>query len=166
MKNSRLNEQILGRREPVIGLRSQVPMICSRLKIFYIVCLALTLVFSSCHTQAKAEKRLTPPKSVKDFRLDDIAKQITENPVRAIHLIKVYELIYGQDSVYPDGADPEVRDRLDSLHEKAIEAIKAAQARAIEEKKWTEAVSYARSLARMGITVPQTGEEQIGRAHV
>ena len=130
-----------------------------RLKTKIIFCLALTALLASCHTQAKAEKRLTPPKSVKDFRLDDISRQITENPARAIHLLRVYEIIYGPDSVYPDGTDPDIRNRLDALHAEAVEALKNAQVKAVEEKRWAEAVSLARSLSQMGINVAHTGGE-------
>jgi len=122
-------------------------------------CLILTALFASCLTQAAAEKKLAPPKSVKDFRLDDIAKQVKEDPARAIQLIEVYGILYGPDSMYPDGTDPEVRARLDTLREEATEGLKAAQAKAIEEKRWTDAASLARSLANLGIDVESTGEE-------
>jgi S1-C subfamily serine protease len=61
--------------------------------------------------------------------------------------------------VYPDGADPEVRRRLNSLREEATQGLKEAQIKAIEEKKWTDAASLARSLARLEIEVESTGEE-------
>ena len=122
-------------------------------------CLILVVLLFACHTQAKAEMRLTPPKSVKDFRLDDITKYVSEDPAKAIHLLEVYEILYGPDSVYPDGADPVVRARLTSLREDAIEGLKAAQIKAIEEKRWNEAASLARSLSCLGISVGSTGEE-------
>jgi len=121
--------------------------------------LALTVFFTSCHTQAAAERKLTPPKSVKDFRLDDISKYVKDDPARAIHLIEVYGILYGPGTVYPDGTDPEVRQRLDSLREEALEGLKASQVKAIEEKRWTDAASLARSLSRMGVDVENTGEE-------
>ena len=113
----------------------------------------------SCHTQAAAERKLAPPKSIQEFRLDDISKQAAEDPARAIHLLEVYEIIYGPEARYPDGTDPEVRSRLDALWEEAIEGLKAAQEKAIQEKKWTDAASLARSLARLEIEVENTGEE-------
>ena len=127
--------------------------------IYFLFCLGFVLALGACHTQAKAERRLTPPKSVQDFRLDDIAKHVEENPVRAIHLIEIYKLLYGPESVFPDGEDPEVKARLETLRNDALEALKAAQIKAIEEKQWREAVSMARSLSRMGITVENSGEE-------
>ena len=118
-----------------------------------------SLVFVSCTTQASAEKKLTPPKSIRDFRLDDISKQIEEDPARAIHLLETYEIIYGELSVYPDGTNPDVKNRLDALRSQAQEALKAAQIKAIEEKNWTKAASLARSLSSMGISSESTGEE-------
>ena len=124
------------------------------------LCVFILVVFlTSCHTQARAERKLTPPKSIKDFRLDDISKQVSEDPARAIHLIETYEILYGSGSVYPDGSDPVVRDRLLSLREDAAEGLKAAQVKAVEEKRWTDAASLARSLSRLGIPVTHTGEE-------
>ena len=128
--------------------------------VFHILLyLSIAALLASCNTQAAAERKLAPPKSVKDFRLDDIAKYVDEDPARAIHLIEVYEILYGPDSVYPDGTDPDVRLRLDTLREEATESLKAAQSKAIEEKRWTDAASLARSLATLGIDVESTGEE-------
>jgi len=122
-------------------------------------CLVLVIVIGACHTQARAEMRLTPPKSVKDFRLDDIAKYVSEDPAKAIHLLEVYEILYGPESVYPDGTDPVVKVRLENLRDDATEGLKAAQIKAIEEKRWNDAASLARSLSCLGISVGSTGEE-------
>ena len=121
--------------------------------------LILAIAFSSCYTQAAAERKLAPPKSVKDFRLDDISKYVTQDPAKAINLIEVYQRLYGPGSVYPDGTDPEVRSRLETMRQEATGGLKAAQAKAVEEKRWTDAASLARSLARLGISVESTGEE-------
>jgi len=122
-------------------------------------CIILALLLASCNTQAAAQRKLTPPKSVKDFRLDDIAKSVNDDPTKAIQLIEVYERLYGPGSVYPDGADPEVRQRLDSLREEATGSLKTAQVKAIQEKRWADAASQARSLSQMGVNVQSTGEE-------
>jgi len=116
-------------------------------------------VLCSCQTQDSAEKRLTPPKSVKDFRLDDISKHVKEDPLKAIHLLEVYKILYGPASVYPYSSDPDVQSKLVSFREEASSGLKAAQAKAMEEKRWTDAASYARSLSRLGIPVENTGEE-------
>ena len=118
-----------------------------------------TAIFSGCHTPARAERNLTPPRSVRDFRLDDIAHHIKEDPVMALHLLEVYEIIYGYNSRIPDTTDPEIRARLDAFRQEAIESLKTAQLNAMSEKRWTDAASLARSLGRLGIDVEHTGEE-------
>ncbi|MDR0496181.1 MAG: trypsin-like peptidase domain-containing protein [Treponema sp.] len=137
--------------------------LCVSVRGFFKRCSALYFIFvvllASCHTQTRAEKKLTPPKSIKDFRLDDISKQVKEDPARAIHLIEVYEILYGPGSVYPDGANPDVRTRLASLREEASEGLRASQVKALEEKRWADAASLARSLSHLGINVESTGEE-------
>jgi S1-C subfamily serine protease len=115
----------------------------------------------SCLTEREAERRLAPPKSVRDFRLADISKYIAEDPARAIHLLEVYEIIYGPGSVYPDGSDPEVRGKLGSLREEALESLKASQEKAVEEKRWPDAASLARSLSRLGFDVESSGEDLV-----
>ena len=131
-----------------------------RLKTIIFPVLALAaFAFASCHTQAAAERRLTPPRSVKDFRLDDISKQVKEDPVQALHLLEIYEIIYGPDSVLPEGTEPDLRNKLDALRAEAVEALKAAQIKAVEEKKWADAASLARSLSRVGVIAENTGEE-------
>jgi len=119
----------------------------------------LSLLLASCQTQSAAERKLAPPKSVKDFRLDDISKHIKDNPAEAIHLLEVYEILYGADSVNPDSADPDVRSRLVAMREQATESLISAQIKAVEEKRWSDATSLARSLASLGIAVESTGEE-------
>ncbi|MCL2129968.1 MAG: trypsin-like peptidase domain-containing protein, partial [Treponema sp.] len=125
--------------------------------LFFIILLLMLL--GSCRTQAAAEKRLVPPKSVKNFRLDDISKYIGEDPAKAIHFIEVYKILYGPGGMYPDGDDPAVTARLENLRNEAEENLKAAQVKAVEEKRWTDAASLARSLAHLGIDVESTGEE-------
>jgi S1-C subfamily serine protease len=117
------------------------------------------LLFTSCHTQTSAEQRLTPPKSVKEIRLDDIARYAREDPVRAIHLIEVYRVIYGPGTVYPEGELPEVRTALARFSDEAVENMKSGQLKAVEEKRWSDAASLARSLSALGIPVESTGEE-------
>ena len=125
----------------------------------FLFLLLLSVLFGSCQTQTAAARKLTPPKSVKDFRIDDISRQVNDDPAKAVHLLEVYENLYGPLSVYPDGTDPDVRARLDSLRTEAGESLKAAQIKAIEEKRWTDAASLARSLSHLGINVESTGEE-------
>jgi S1-C subfamily serine protease len=130
------------------------------LSVFSVVNFIFLFSFlTSCQTQASAERKLAPPKSIKDFRLDDIDRYVRDDPAMAIHLLEVYEILYGPDSVYPDGTDLEVRNRLAKSREAAIEGLKSAQERAIGEKRWADAASLARSLSRLEIDVTNTGEE-------
>ncbi|MDR0719327.1 MAG: S1C family serine protease [Treponema sp.] len=127
--------------------------------IFFVLPVFIFFTSISCNTQAAAGRRLEPPKSVKDFRLDDIAKHSSEDPSNAIHLIEVYRALYGPGSVYPDGEDPEVKARLRELWEEAAANLKIAQEKAIKEQRWTDAASLARSLSNLDISVESTGEE-------
>ena len=124
-----------------------------------VLSLVLTALLVSCNTQAAAERRLAPPLSIRDIRLNDISRYVEIDPARALHLLEVYDIIYGPHSVFPDGTNPEVRQRLDALREEAKESLKASQINAIEENRWDDAASLARSLSRLGIEVERTGEE-------
>jgi S1-C subfamily serine protease len=120
---------------------------------------SLVLFLTACHTQATAERRLAPPQSIRDFRLNDISSHVREDPARAIHLLEVYEILYGPHSVFPDGNDPDVRARLTALREEATDGLVSAQVKAVEEKRWAEAASLARSLDRLGTNVEYTEDE-------
>ena len=110
----------------------------------------LAAAFVSCATP---EERLTPPKSTSEYRLSDIENNITENPVKALHLVEVYKLIYkGRIAV-----TSEEEDYLAKLEKAAIQKLTDDQALAINEKRWDDAVSMARSLSALGITVQSTG---------
>jgi S1-C subfamily serine protease len=124
-----------------------------------VFCLIFMVLFSSCHTQAAAEKKLAPPKSVVEVRLDDISKYAKEDPAMALHLLEVYNIIYGSGGINPGSADTDMRDRIEALREEAAVELKNAQLKAIEEKRWTDAASLARSLDSLGIEVESTGEE-------
>jgi S1-C subfamily serine protease len=100
-------------------------------------------------TMDEAAERLVPLKSTGELRLEDIEGQLEESPERALHLIGAYRSVYG--------AEPE--SRLDGLEKEAVDQLRAAQARAIAEKRWDDAASLARSLAAWGIPVESTGME-------
>jgi S1-C subfamily serine protease len=124
-----------------------------------VVLLGLIPLFASCLTQEKAGERLRPRRSVSEVRLDDIAQYAASDPVKAIHQIGVFKVLYGSGSPYPDAADPEVAEKLAAYEEEAAEKLREAQLKAVEEKRWTDAASLARSLAVLGIRVENTGEE-------
>ncbi|MDR0760152.1 MAG: S1C family serine protease, partial [Treponema sp.] len=120
---------------------------------------AICVLFGSCLTPEKAEKRLAPMQSTSEFRLMDIEKLAGEDPVKALHQIGTYRVLYGEGSPLNEGRDPELARRIAGLEDEAIARLKAAQAKAVEEKRWDEAASFARSLASLGIAVENTGME-------
>jgi len=124
-----------------------------------IIWLFLSLFLASCNTQSAAERKLTPPKSVKDFRIDDIAKQVKEDPAKAIHLLEIYDILYGARSETPNDFNSNDQGKLIALREEAAENLINAQIKAVEEKRWAGATSLARSLASLGIKAESTGDE-------
>jgi S1-C subfamily serine protease len=96
---------------------------------------------------------------VSEVRIADISNYAEKDPARAIHLLGVYEALYGPESVYPDGEDPQIRKTLDALREKASGNLLAAHRKAVEEKRWTDAASLARSLSALEIPAGNDGEE-------
>ncbi|MDR2070996.1 MAG: S1C family serine protease [Treponema sp.] len=120
---------------------------------------AVWVLFVSCLTPEKAEKRLEPMKSTSEFRLIDIEKLVEEDPVKALHQIGTYRVLYGEGSLLNEGRDPELESRIAGLEDDAAANLKAAQVKAIEEKRWDDAASFARSLASLGIAVENTGME-------
>jgi S1-C subfamily serine protease len=129
----------------------------SGLLIFSLVILSGAL--GSCLTSAGAEKRLIPLKSTGEFRLDDIKSYVSEDPVRAIHLVGIYDILYGPASSQAEGEDPALVLKLKELEGEAIQNLKDSQSRAIQEERWNDAASLARSLSNLGIPVENTGME-------
>jgi S1-C subfamily serine protease len=119
----------------------------------------ISIFLASCNTQSAAERKLAPPKSVKDFRIDDIEKHIKDDPAKAIHLLEIYDILYGSRSERPDSPDNNTGDRLIAMRGEATENLINAQIKAVEEKRWADATSLARSLASLGIKAESTGEE-------
>jgi S1-C subfamily serine protease len=119
----------------------------------------LSLFIASCNTQAAAERKLAPPKSVKDFRIVDISKQVKDDPAKAIHLLEIYDILYGARSGRPNDSNPDDMSKLIALREEAEENLINAQIKAVEEKRWADAASLARSLASLGIKAESTGDE-------
>ncbi|MDR3248958.1 MAG: S1C family serine protease, partial [Treponema sp.] len=112
-------------------------------------------LFSSCLSTGTQERRLSPPrKSVEEYRLEDIRRQVTEDPALAIHLAGMYQSRFGTEHL-GEGEAAE----LEALRAQAIENLRAAQALAIREERWDDAASLARSLAALGVPVENTGME-------
>jgi S1-C subfamily serine protease len=123
----------------------------------YILFLPFILaVLLSCQT---AEDKLKPPRSTSEYRLEDIEKFAADDPVKAIHLVTVYRSLYGEESRHAQDFTSQMDERLTRLGNLAMENLKAAQLLAIEEKRWEDAASMARSLAAVGQGVDSTGME-------
>jgi S1-C subfamily serine protease len=128
--------------------------------LLLLLLLSLGMFLISCvSASVKAEERLSPPKSTSEFRLDDIERYVSEDPAKAIHLIGMYQALYGPGSAHPEDRVPDTADALKNFEEAAIRNLKDSQSRAIAEKRWDDAASLARSLAALGISVENTGME-------
>jgi S1-C subfamily serine protease len=108
----------------------------------------LMIVFFSCAT---AEELLEPPKYSYEYRLEDIEQFSNEDPITAIHLIKVYERIYGESSPYKPENDENALERLKTAYDSALENLRNLRNTAISEKKWDDAAFFGRSLSALGI---------------
>jgi S1-C subfamily serine protease len=100
----------------------------------------LCLIAVSCLSVKTQEERLAPRRSAEEIRLDDIKRQVSENPVKAIDLIGIFRESYGQD------AEAET---LAALETEAVENLRNMQAKAAAEERWDDAASFSRSLASL-----------------
>jgi S1-C subfamily serine protease len=135
-----------------------VKVILHRLKnsIPLLALLIAAAALSGCVTPAQAEKRLTPPRSTEELRLEDIRRVVPDDPVRAVHLIGIYRVVYGGPEAEQD---PAAREELAALEDQAVHTIEDARLRAISEKRWEDAASLARCLASLGVSVENPGME-------
>ncbi len=104
-----------------------------------------------CWSCVSAEKRLEAPKYSYEYRLDDIERFSSEDPVKAIHLIEIYERVYGDLSPYKQDESEDAAERLKISYDSALENLKVQQDKAISEKRWDDAASLARSMAVLGL---------------
>jgi S1-C subfamily serine protease len=130
-------------------MKTQFPLFAALCSLFVL----------SCATQADAERRLVPPKTTREVRLGDIEKALAAEPARALHLIGIYDAVYGKDSAFPDAKDAAELEKIEGLRKDAADSLLALQTKAIEEKRWDAAASLARSLSVLGIQVKKTGLE-------
>ncbi|MDR1373932.1 MAG: trypsin-like peptidase domain-containing protein, partial [Treponema sp.] len=112
----------------------------------------------SCLSVETQKKRLRPRVSTSEWRLKDIERYVQEDPVKAVHLIGMYDAIYGEERS-GDESDPDIVLRLEVLEKEAVQNMRESQRQAVEEKRWDDAASLARSLAAMGVAVENTGME-------
>jgi len=97
-----------------------------------------------------------PTRTTSLNRLNEIQRQIADNPIIALNLIFIYKEIY---SVTEDNTGNEDWIQLAEFEKQAIENLCALQEKAIEEQRWDDAASLGRSIASIGITTPYTGRE-------
>jgi S1-C subfamily serine protease len=118
----------------------------------------LTVFLISCLSVETQKKRLRPRVSTSEWRLKDIERYVNEDPVKAVHLIGMYDAIYGEERSGSE-TEADIILKLGVLEEKAIQNMKESQRKAVGEKRWDDAASLARSLAAMGVAVENTGME-------
>ena len=114
--------------------------------------LGFILLFTGCKSVNDYDE--TPSRTTSAIRLENISKQIQENPAAALNLIFIYKEIYsGSNS---DNAD---WDALAKFEKSAFDRLCAMQEEAIKEERWEAAVSLGRSIENLGITAPNSGKQ-------
>ena len=134
--------------EEEISWRREVHSLFGAGLLIAMLCVSL----ASCISTKTQEKRLAPPYTTSEFRLDEIKQYLSENPAKAIDTIGIYRESYKR---LEEGSAAE----LDDLENEALEKLKELQLKAIEEERWDDAASFSRSLASMGVRVENTGME-------
>jgi len=122
---------------------------------FVLASVIILLSFSCTSTEKQEDDLLFPLRSTSSIRLGDIEKQLTENPVSALHMIYIYKEVYSSKQ---NDEDDDWNNLL-KYEKEAIENLRAMQEKAINEERWDDAVSFSRSLASIGVTVNKTGLE-------
>jgi S1-C subfamily serine protease len=116
----------------------------------------IILAFISCvSTEDTPGLPIPPPRSTKSIRLDDISKQISENPVSALNLIYIFKETY--TSAQND--ENEEWKQLLEYEKEAVENLVSLQEKAVAEERWDDAASFGRSLSSIGVKVKSTGLE-------
>jgi len=127
-------------------------MIKKQYIFFFIIML---MVIAACRSTGRTDDSLFPLRTTSSIRLDDIQKQIADNPVYALSLIYIYKEIYTEATAQEFDAWRQ----LALFEEEATGNLRALQEKAVEEGNWEEALSFGRSLTTLGITTPHTGKE-------
>jgi S1-C subfamily serine protease len=92
-----------------------------------------------------------PPRSTRDFRIERIEEAVDTEPEKAIHLIGMYESVYGNYQDSDEDSEIFIRNEINLLRARAIENLIDRQAAATSEGRWDDAVSIRRSLLALGI---------------
>jgi len=131
-----------------VGFFSKLKL-CLTYPLFFLL---IFLFIISCNSLDKNEGFT---RSTSSIRLTDIESLLTDNPLTALNLVFIYK------EIYKDTKDDNIDDWTQlSLYElKAVSNILALQERAIDEKRWDDAVSLGRSIAGIGIITEHSGKE-------
>ncbi|GMO55205.1 MAG: S1C family serine protease [Termitinemataceae bacterium] len=124
----------------------------------FVTLILFVVLFSSCLTHDAAEKRLTQPRSTRDFRIEKISQVLDKDPINAIHLCGIYEIVYSGDAAQTE-EEKIAAASVQELKSKAIEKLKENQVKAAAEKRWNDAASLERSLAALGVEVKDDAKE-------
>ena len=118
-----------------------------------IILIAVVFVFSCESVNNSAGDTLAPPRSTSSIRLGDIENQIANNPVSALNLIYIYKEVYSFSQNQNDW------NRLAQYEEVAVKNLLASHEKAINERRWEDAVSLGRSVSSIGIKNANTESE-------
>jgi len=116
-----------------------------------LIIILLALFIFSCQSTDKTENVLS--RTTSSVRLDDISKELQENPVEALNLIYFYK------EAYLGTNDSEDWKKLTQFEEEAVKNLFALQEKAIEEERWDDALSFGRSIASIGAKNAHSGKE-------
>ncbi|MDR2602401.1 MAG: S1C family serine protease [Spirochaetaceae bacterium] len=132
--------------------------------VVFFVCFSCFSCASDGDARSKNQNRLEPPPpKTLNLRLNDIEKALPEDPARALHLAGVFSEIYGTGGG-KEGAGNFLEDeaeKLEKLKTEALEQLKTMQKTAINEERWDDAASFARSLSALNVSVENSGDEAV-----
>ncbi len=126
-----------------------------KIKQFLLTVLLAQFSFSCISTNEQTGSPLPPPRSTLSIRLDDIKKELGENPAAALNLIYIFKEVYSSNK---DDENEEWKQLLEYENEAAA-ALAAMQKKAAEEERWEDAISLSRSLASIGVTAENSMQE-------
>jgi len=135
-------------------MRKSMKKTINSIRLIPLITTALLFIFS-CESMNnnRGEDTLSPPRSTSSIRLEDIRKQIADNPVYALNLIYIYREVYSSSRNENDWR------QLTQYEEEAVKNLLALQEKAVNEENWEEAVSLGRSIDSVGITTANTESE-------
>ncbi|MDR3019848.1 MAG: S1C family serine protease [Treponema sp.] len=130
-----------------------------KIDMIKLLVIIIILLFPSCESLNKTDGRPAAQlRSTSSIRLDDIEKEVSENPVYALHLIHIFKEAYSVTQ-NDDNEENEDWNQLSKFEEKATENLLELQNKAIKEENWENAISLGRSISSLGITTENTGLE-------